>query len=250
MTVAEVIIALDVPSADEARALVGRIGERGDFYKIGLELYTRAGPSFVRELTGAGKRIFLDLKLHDIPNTVASAVRAAADLDVDLLTIHATGGRSMLEAAVDAVGGGAGRGAVPGTSRPSLRLLAITVLTSLDEAELGAAWGRSDPVISDEVARLTDLAVAAGMHGVVCSAAEADRVRVRTSGGFLIVTPGIRPAGADVGDQKRVATPTDAVAGGSDYLVLGRAITRAPDPGAALADVLDEVARATSAQHS
>lgn len=247
MNLAEVIIALDVPSADEARALIERIGDRGTFYKVGLELYTRAGPAFVRELTGAGKRVFLDLKLHDIPNTVASAVRAAVDLDVDLLTIHATGGRAMLEAAVDAVGGDAGLGAVPGAARPSLQLLAITVLTSLDAAELGQVWDRSNVVISDEVARLTDLAVAAGMHGVVCSAAEADRVRLRTSGGFLIVTPGIRPLGTDIGDQKRVATPADAVLAGADHLVLGRAVTRAPDPRAALADILDEVARATSA---
>ena len=247
MNLAEVIIALDVPSADEARALIERIGDRGTFYKVGLELYTRAGPAFVRELTGAGKRVFLDLKLHDIPNTVASAVRAAVDLDVDLLTIHATGGRAMLEAAVDAVGGDAGLGAVPGAARPSLQLLAITVLTSLDAAELGQVWDRSNVVMSDEVARLTDLAVAAGMHGVVCSAAEADRVRLRTSGGFLIVTPGIRPLGTDIGDQKRVATPADAVLAGADHLVLGRAVTRAPDPRAALADILDEVARATSA---
>ncbi|MEX2465440.1 MAG: orotidine-5'-phosphate decarboxylase [Gemmatimonadota bacterium] len=226
---AEVIVALDVPSVDEARALVERIGAAGDFYKVGLELYTRAGPSFVRELTAAGKRVFLDLKLHDIPNTVASAVRAATDLDVDLLTLHAVGGWAMLDAAVDAA------------SASSPRLLAVTVLTSLDAAALGQVWGRDLPVVSDEVARLTDLAVAAGVHGVVCSVAEADRVRVRTSGGFLIVTPGIRPAGSDVGDQKRVATPADAVLAGADYLVLGRAVTRAADPAVALAAVLDEV---------
>lgn len=240
---AEVIVALDVPSADEAHALVDRIGDAGGFYKVGLELYTRAGPAFVRELKAAGKRVFLDLKLHDIPNTVASAVRAAVDLDVDLLTLHAVGGRAMLEAAVDAAGSAGS--AVDGAA-PSLRLLAVTVLTSLDARELGAVWGRSEPVVADEVARLTDLAVASGVHGVVCSAVEAGRVRAAVPRGFLIVTPGIRPAGADVGDQKRVATPAGAVRAGVDYLVLGRAVTQAPDPAFALTQILDEVAGAVS----
>jgi orotidine-5'-phosphate decarboxylase len=230
---AEVIVALDVPSADDAHALVDRIGEAGDFYKVGLELYTRAGPAFVRELKAAGKRVFLDLKLHDIPNTVASAVRAAVDLDVDLLTLHAVGGRSMLEAAV-------------GAASPSLRLLAVTVLTSLDARELGAVWGRSAPVVADEVARLTDLAVASGVQGVVCSAVEAGRVRADVPRDFLIVTPGIRPAGSDVGDQKRVATPAGAVRAGANYLVLGRAVTQTPDPASALTQILDEVAGAVS----
>ncbi len=228
----EVIIALDVPGADEARALVDRVGDLGDFYKVGLELYTRAGPDFVRELKGAGKRIFLDLKLHDIPNTVASAVRAAADLDVDLLTLHAVGGPSMLAAAAEAATG------------TSLRLLAVTVLTSLDADELGQVWGRSAPEVPEEVRRLTGAAAAAGIDGVVCSASEAARVRTDQGRDFLIVTPGIRPAGTDVGDQKRVATPAAAARAGADYLVLGRAVTRATNPGAALADVLAEVSAA------
>ncbi|HUG36278.1 MAG TPA: orotidine-5'-phosphate decarboxylase [Candidatus Limnocylindrales bacterium] len=228
---AEVIVALDVPSADDARALVRRIGDRGDFYKVGLELYTRAGPDFVRELTTAGKRVFLDLKLHDIPNTVASAVRAASDLGVDLLTVHAVGGPSMLAAAVEVADAGSS----------ALRLLAVTVLTSLDAEELGGVWGRPTVSVPDEVRRLTDLVVRAHVHGVVCSAVEAAHVRSAAPPGLVIVTPGIRPAGADVGDQKRVATPAAAVRAGADYLVLGRAVTRAPDPAVALSNVLAEI---------
>lgn len=239
---AEVIIALDVPSADDARALVRRIGDRGDFYKVGLELYTRAGPDFVRELTAAGKRVFLDLKLHDIPNTVASAVRAASDLGVDLLTVHAVGGPSMLEAAVEAAGGET----VARDDSPALRLLAVTVLTSLDAEGLAGVWGRSTVSVPDEVRRLTDLAVRARVHGVVCSAAEAAGVRAAAPPELVIVTPGIRPAGADIGDQKRVATPAAAVRAGADYLVLGRAVTRAADPAAALADVLAEIETSTA----
>lgn len=231
---ADVIVALDVPSADEARGLVDRLGDRGDFYKVGLELYTRAGPAFVRELTESGKRVFLDLKLHDIPNTVGAAVRAAVDLNVDLLTVHASGGPRMMQAAVDASGDG----------RERLRLLAVTVLTSMTADDLEAAWGREDLSVSGEVERLTDLAVASGVHGVVASPLEARRIRARTPEGFLIATPGIRPSGADAGDQKRVATPADAVWAGADHLVIGRAITRAPDPAAALAAVLDEVSGA------
>jgi orotidine-5'-phosphate decarboxylase len=223
-----VIVALDVASAEEARALVARIGAQGDFYKVGLELYTRAGPDFVRELKDAGKSVFLDLKLHDIPNTVASAVRAAADLEVDLLTLHAAGGPTMMRAAALSAG--------------SVRLLAVTVLTSLDADELGAIWGRPGPVVAEEVARLTDMAVTSGIHGVVCSAEEAAGVRARAPQDFLVVTPGIRPAGADVGDQKRVATPGAAARAGASHLVLGRAVTRAEDPARALADVLAEVA--------
>ena len=230
----EIIVALDVPGADEARDLVDRIGDLGDFYKVGLELYTRAGPEFVRELKGAGKRVFLDLKLHDIPNTVASAVRAAADLEVDLLTLHAVGGPSMLGAAARAAAGA------------SIRLLAVTVLTSLDAHELGGVWGRPAPAVPEEVRRLTGMAAAAGVDGVVCSAEEAARVRTDRGEDFLVVTPGIRPAGTDADDQKRVATPAEAARAGADYLVLGRAVTRAPDPGTALAEVLAEVAGAVS----
>ncbi|MSR21323.1 MAG: orotidine-5'-phosphate decarboxylase [Gemmatimonadetes bacterium] len=228
---AKVILALDTASATEAIRLVEALGEAADFYKVGLELYTRAGPSVVSELRARGKRVFLDLKLHDIPNTVVGAVAAASDLSIDLLTLHAAGGRAMLEAA---------RGARTGP----MRLVGVTVLTSLASEDLRAAWGRDIDSVSAEVDRLADLAQASGLDGVVASAEEAAALRARHGAGFLLVVPGIRPAGTDRGDQKRVATPAAAVRAGADYLVVGRAVTSASDPSAALATVLSEVAGA------
>lgn len=226
-----VIVPLDVESSDEALTLVDRLGDRGEFYKVGLELYTRAGPEVVRELIDRGKRVFLDLKLHDIPNTVAGAVRAASDLGVDLLTVHASGGPTMLKAAARARSGG-------------LRLLAVTVLTSLSPDEMSTVWGREIRSVREEVGRLAVLAQEAGMDGIVASALEASWVRSQVGDDFMIVTPGIRPAGADRGDQSRVATPTDAIRAGADYLVVGRPIMQAADPAAALAAVIEEVEQA------
>lgn len=223
-----VIIPLDVPTQDEALALVERLGDRADFYKVGLELYTTAGPDVVRALVDRGKRVFLDLKLHDIPNTVARATAAAAGLGVDLLTVHGAGGSSMLEAAVRAREG-------------DLKLLAVTILTSLSPDEMRAVWGREIRSVREEVGRLTQLARNAGIDGVVASALEAGWVRTHVGPDFLIVTPGIRPAGSSRDDQNRVATPAEAVAAGSDYLVIGRPITRAEDPRAALEAVLGEI---------
>jgi orotidine-5'-phosphate decarboxylase len=220
-----VIIPLDVPTQDEALALVERLGDRADFYKVGLELYTKAGPDVVRALVGRGKKVFLDLKLHDIPNPVARATAAAAELGVDLLTVHGAGGSSMLEAAVRAREG-------------DLKLLAVTILTSLSPDEMRAVWGREIRSVREEVGRLTQLARDAGIDGVVASALEAGWVRTHVGPDFLIVTPGIRPAGSSRDDQNRVATPAEAVAAGSDYLVIGRPITRADDPRAALEAVL------------
>ncbi len=225
---ADVIVALDYPSADEALAMVEQLGRPATFYKVGLELYTRGGPSFVESLAALGKRVFLDLKLHDIPNSVAGAVRSASDLGVDLLTVHTAGGPAMLEAAAEASG-------------RDMRILGVTLLTSLTPDELEVVWGREIRSIREEVGRLTDLAVACGLDGVVASALEASWIRNRVEQDFLVVTPGIRPAGADRGDQKRVATPADAVSAGSDYLVVGRPITRAADPVAALAALLAEL---------
>lgn len=228
---AEIILPLDHASADQALALVDRLGDEATFYKVGLELYTHAGPEVVRELRRRGKRVFLDLKLHDIPNTVAGAVRAAAALDVQLLTLHAAGGVSMMEAARDAAAG-------------RVKLLGVTILTSLTASEVEGVWGREITSIRDEVGRLAALVHETGLDGVVASALEAGWIRRSLEPPFLIVTPGIRPEGAEVGDQKRVATPADAVAAGADYLVVGRPVTQAEDPAAALRALLAEVSAA------
>lgn len=223
-----VIVPLDFPSAKQALDMVDRLGEQGDFYKVGLELYTRAGPSVVRTLVDRGKRVFLDLKLHDIPNTVAAAVGAASDLGVDFLTVHAAGGPTMLGAGAEARQG-------------RLKLLAVTVLTSLTPDEMGTVWGRELRSLREEVGRLAVMSRDSGVDGVVASPLEASWIRGQVQDDFLIVTPGIRPAGADRGDQARIATPSDAVRAGADYLVIGRPITRADDPAAALEGILREI---------
>jgi len=219
---AEVIVALDFPDRIGALGLVERLGEGADFYKVGLELFTSEGPEFVRLLRGMGKRVFLDLKLHDIPNTVASSVTAAAKMEVDLLTLHASGGPRMIAAAREAAEG----------SRTSL--LAVTVLTSLSGEELGLTWGRPTVDPAAEVLRLASLAVGSGAHGVVSSAQEARGLRVALGADPLLVTPGIRLPGAAGDDQVRVATPGEAVAGGANFLVVGRPIARSSDPAGAL----------------
>lgn len=226
---AEIIVALDFASGDDAMSMVDRLGSEGGFYKVGLELYTRAGPDFVRSLTQMGRRVFLDLKLHDIPNTVVGGVRAAADLGVELLTVHCSGGRAMLEAAAEAA---AGRLAVVG----------VTLLTSLTAEDVEAVWGRSGVNMGDEVLRLGALAKEAGLSGVVASGSEVARLKSELGVGFKVVTPGIRPRGGDVADQARVVTPAAAAASGSDYLVVGRPVTRAEDPAAALRAIREEAA--------
>ncbi|MEQ1857675.1 MAG: orotidine-5'-phosphate decarboxylase [Longimicrobiales bacterium] len=227
---AQLILALDTPSVDQALALVDRIGGDADFYKVGLELYTRAGRTVVDELRARRKRVFLDLKLHDIPNTVAGAVAAASDLGVDLLTLHAAGGRAMLEAARSVRGG-------------PLQLLGVTVLTSLAAEDLGAAWGRSVASVPTEVLRLAQSVEDAGLDGVVSSVQEVASLRARFGNDFLLVAPGIRLPESERGDQKRVATPAEAVRAGANYLVVGRAVTGALDPIAALAAVHADMAR-------
>lgn len=225
---ARVIVALDVPRAEDALALVDRLGDACDFVKVGTELFTAAGPEVVRALRARGRDVFLDLKLHDIPNTVRGAMRSAAALGARLVTVHAAGGQAMLEAAV--AGGGEGCG-----------VLAVTVLTSLDAKTLGEAWGREVADVRAEVVRLAGMARQAGAHGVVCGGGEASAVRDRHGGALRILVPGIRLDGDAVHDQKRVVTPREAVEAGASYLVLGRAVTAAPDPAAALARVLREV---------
>ncbi|MGD2068433.1 MAG: orotidine-5'-phosphate decarboxylase [Gemmatimonadota bacterium] len=227
---AGVIIPLDVPTRELALGLVDTLGDRVDFYKVGLELYTAEGPAMVSTLRDRGKRVFLDLKLHDIPSTVAGAVRTAAVSGADLLTVHATGGRAMMEAAVEAA-----REAADGGS--AIRLLAVTILTSSSAADVESAWGRTIHSLREEVVRLATLGAEAGVHGAVASALEAATLRRQLGPDFLLVTPGIRLEGGDRHDQARVATPDAAVEAGSDYLVVGRAVTAAPDPVAALGEL-------------
>lgn len=224
------IIALDVPSQREALDLVDQLGDAARWYKVGLELYTREGPGVVRALKGRGKRVFLDLKLLDIPNTVARAVASAGALGADLLTIHAQGGASMVEAAARAADGA-----------EDLSILAVTVLTSLPAGELGQVWGRPVDDVGAEVLRLAGAATGWGAHGVVASALEARALRQALGPAPLLVTPGIRLAGGEHHDQLRVATPAAAVRDGASHLVVGRAVTAAPDPVQALDEVLREM---------
>ncbi len=226
---AQVIIALDVPTLDEAMGLVDCLGEQTDFYKVGLELFTREGPSLVRALAARDKRIFLDLKLHDIPNTVARAVGSARDLNVDILTLHATGGRPMMEAAAEAAGA-------------DLMLLGVTVLTSMTASDVGDSWGREVDSLEDEVVRLARLAQQSGLGGVVASVREAAPIKEAIGSDLVVVTPGIRLAGDDAHDQARVSTPAEAVAAGADYLVIGRSVTQALDPVEALRRVYAQAA--------
>lgn len=223
------IVALDVSSRADALSLVEQLGDACRFYKIGSELFTSEGPSLVRDVVASGADVFLDLKFHDIPNTVRKGAAAAARMGVRLLTVHAAGGRAMLEAARDGAGETCG-------------VLAVTVLTSLDGAALGESWGRPVDDLSGEVVRLAGLAAEARLHGVVCSGLELPAIRAAYGDRLAPLVPGIRLAGGAVQDQVRVVTPADAVRRGARYLVLGRAVTAAPDPVAAMAQVLAEIA--------
>lgn len=226
---AQPIIALDVPTMTAARELVSRLGPQADFVKVGLELFTAEGPKVVEWLQQDGRRVFLDLKLHDIPNTVRGAARSAAAMGVSLLTVHAYGGAAMVEAAVEGAGERTG-------------ILAVTVLTSFDARSLGLALGREAPETTDEVLRLAGVAAVANAHGIVCSGHEVRAVRT-THPRLRPLVPGIRLTGGASHDQARVATPEAAAADGAAYLVLGRAVTAATDPAAALAGVLDSLRR-------
>ena len=228
----ELLLALDVSSAGEALALVDRFEGRCAFYKVGLELFTAAGPALLATLRARQVEVFLDLKLHDIPNTVRQAARRAAAHDVRLLTVHASGGEAMLAAAVDGAGEGCG-------------ILGVTVLTSLAPAELAEAWGRGPWIdVRAEVLRLAELADSAGAHGVVCSGAELGAVVQRFGGRLAPLVPGVRPAGSATNDQVRIVTPERAAAQGARYLILGRAVTEATDPLAAWDAIAASVALA------
>ena len=220
----ELIVALDFASLSRALTMVDRLGEAADFYKVGLELYTRSGPGVVRELSRRKKRVFLDLKLHDIPNTVSGAVHAATDLGVELLTIHVAGGGRMMEVAAEAAEG-------------RVTLLGVTLLTSLSPSDVEDMWGRPISSLREQVVRLATLSQESGLDGVVASPQEVQALRRRLGKEFLVVTPGIRLPGVDVNDQARVATPSQAAGAGASHLVLGRAVTAAADPAAALEKV-------------
>src|SRR3954465_13619931 len=223
------IVALDVPHAADAQKLVRTIRDTASIYKIGKQLFTSEGPDLVRNLVSSGRKVFLDLKYHDIPNTVASAVRCAAELNVAMLTVHASGGSKMLRAAADAAAQSAGKPLV----------LAVTVLTSMadeDLHEIGITGSAQDQVL-----KLAKLAQKAAVGGLVASPSELKALRHAIGQDMKIVTPGVRPVGSDKGDQARVATPADAIANGADYIVVGRPITAAADPAAAAKAILAEI---------
>lgn len=218
------IVALDRPDARAALGLVERIGKACDFYKVGSELFTSAGPQIVEALRALGKLVFLDLKLHDIPNTVGQAASRAASLGASLLTVHATGGKEMMEAAV----GGAG---------DKCGILVVTILTSLDTGGIRQAWGRARLDLSREVLRLSGQAADAGAHGVVCSGLEARSVSGEYGDRLRLLVPGIRRPGDPSNDQRRTVTPLEAARAGASYIVLGRTVTAADDPAEAMRSV-------------
>ena len=224
------IVALDFPDAERAMTLVQTLDERCRFYKVGSELFTASGADIVQWLRDTGCDVFLDLKFHDIPNTVAGAMRNVAAMGVRLATVHASGGMKMMKAAVDAAGSSCG-------------VLAVTVLTSLDDAQLGEAWGKDRVDVENEVLRLAELARSAGCHGIVCSGQEAQAVYSRHGSGLKLLVPGIRLAGDSPGDQSRIVTPEAAAAAGASYIVMGRSVTGAKDPRAAMAAVTESLAK-------
>jgi orotidine-5'-phosphate decarboxylase len=222
------VVALDVSTAAAAQKIMAAVGDSALTYKVGMQLYTAEGPQFVRDLVASGRRVFLDLKYHDIPNTVGAAVAEAAKLGVSMLTIHASGSGKMMRAAVDAA-----------KARPELIVLAVTVLTSLDESDLEKIGVRG--TVPDTVLCLATIALANGCQGVVASAHEASSLRAKLGDGFAIVTPGIRAAGSSVGDQVRVVTPAEAIAAGASHIVVGRPITEAADPAAEARAILEQI---------
>lgn len=224
----QLLVALDVDTAAAARELADRLRGAVGGFKIGKQLFTSVGPSLVEELVARGDRVFLDLKYHDIPNTVGSAVAEAAKLGVSMLTVHGSGSGKMLAAAVEAA-----------KSRPNLMVLAVTVLTSLSGSDLEKIGVRGS--VEEMVVRLATIALANGCQGVVASAREASTLRAELGDKFAIVTPGVRPAGTHVGDQVRVVTPAEAIASGASYIVVGRPITEAADPAAEARAILSQI---------
>lgn len=231
-----IIVALDVGTKEKALSLVKQL-EQADIFKVGLKLFTAEGPTLLQDIQNQGKRVFLDLKLHDIPNTVAGAVEMGLKHGVHMLTLHASGGKEMMSRAVEA--------AAQGPSKPLL--LAVTILTSLKDEELMAIGMVSSP--RDQVLRLAGLAQEAGMDGVVCSPKEIDIIRRELGQDLLVVTPGIRPLWASPDDQKRIMTPAQAVKRGADYMVVGRPIIAASSPSEAFWKILEELESAVNSSH-
>jgi orotidine-5'-phosphate decarboxylase len=229
------IVALDVPNAASAASLVARLEDNCQWFKVGMALFVAAGPAVLEPLVKRGCSVFLDLKFHDIPNTVAAAVRSAAALGVRMITIHAAGGPAMLAAA---------KAALAGLADPP-ELLAVTVLTSMDAAQMNAVGADLSPAAQAEL--LARMGLAGGLRGFVCSPHEVASLRGLIGPEGVLVVPGIRPAGADIGDQKRIATPAEALRQGASYLVVGRPITQAPDPAEAAGAILKEMAEALRA---
>ena len=230
------IVALDVSSSAAAQKIVAAVGESASIYKVGKQLFTAEGPQIVRDLVAARRKVFLDLKFHDIPTTVASAVREAAQLNVSMLTVHASGGARMLREATEA--------AAASSSKPLI--LAVTVLTSLSDSDLQEI-GINGRVL-DQTLRLSALAQANGCGGVVASAQEARQIRRMVGEGFALITPGIRPRGGDAGDQARVVTPAQAIEAGASHIVVGRPITAAQDPAAAARAIVLDIASSVESQ--
>jgi orotidine-5'-phosphate decarboxylase len=218
------IVALDFPDAERAMTLVQTLDEQCRFYKVGSELFTASGADIIQWLRDTGCDVFLDLKFHDIPNTVAGAMRNVAKMGVRLATVHASGGSKMMKAAVDAAGADCG-------------VLAVTILTSLDDAQLGEAWGRDRVDVQNEVLRLAELARGAGVHGIVCSGEEAMAVHSRHGSHLKLLVPGIRLPGDAAGDQARIVTPEAASEAGASYIVVGRSVTTAKDPREAMRSI-------------
>jgi orotidine-5'-phosphate decarboxylase len=226
----KLVVALDVSSASAAQRIVAAVGDAARTYKVGMQLYTAEGPGVVRDLVASARRVFLDLKYHDIPNTVGSAVQEAAQLGVSMLTVHAAGGGKMLRSAVEAAR----------AVNPSLLLLGVTVLTSFEDDDLNKIGVRGN--VLDESLRLAALALANGCGGIVTSPREASSLRVEFGDDFAIVTPGVRPVGSGHADQVRVATPAEAIAAGASHIVVGRPITAAEDPAAEARAILAQMA--------
>ena len=225
------IVALDVADATAALEIVDALGDSCRFYKVGSELFTACGPRVVRELRAREADVFLDLKLHDIPNTVAGGLRGAAGLGARIVTVHAAGGEAMIRAAVQAAGEGG-----------NCAVFAVTLLTSLDASDVARIWGRGEPLDAViEVVRLAGIARSGGAAGVVCSGREAKAVKAEFGSQLEVLIPGIRLAGGAMHDQSRTVSPAEAVAAGADYVVVGRAVTAAPDRAAAMREILSQL---------